>query len=313
MKSDKKIVIPGAAGLVGQNLIVMLKEKGYKNIVAIDKHHENLKILRLLHPDITIIESDLSREGDWNWSFLEADVLIMLQAQITSKHRWLFEKNNIQSTKLILKAAHEYQIPYIVHISSSVVISIADDDYTETKKIQEELVRSSDIPHCVLRPPLMFGWFDWKHLGWLARFMETKWIYPIPGNGHFIRQPLYVRNFCSVIIQCIQKKLHNQIFNIIGKEKIDYIDIIRTIKDVKQLSTHIVKIPYWVFFLLLRSYSLLSANPPFTTDQLKALTAGDIFEVEPWWEVFEIEPTPFRKAMEETHSHPVYSQYILRM
>ena len=30
MKTDKKIIIPGAAGLVGQNLIIALKDKGYK-------------------------------------------------------------------------------------------------------------------------------------------------------------------------------------------------------------------------------------------------------------------------------------------
>ena len=32
MVTDKKIIIPGAAGLVGQNLIIALKEKGYKNM-----------------------------------------------------------------------------------------------------------------------------------------------------------------------------------------------------------------------------------------------------------------------------------------
>jgi len=45
ISKDSKIVIPGAAGLVGQNLIVFLLKAGYKNLVAIDKHKNNTKML----------------------------------------------------------------------------------------------------------------------------------------------------------------------------------------------------------------------------------------------------------------------------
>ena len=49
----------------------------------------------------------------------------MLQAQITGKHRELFDRNNLHSTRLVLDAVQQHQIPYIVHISSSVVVSVA--------------------------------------------------------------------------------------------------------------------------------------------------------------------------------------------
>ena len=40
---------------------------------------------------------------------------------------------------------------------------------------------------------LMFGWFE--NMGWLALFMKKMPIFPIPGNGNFIRQPLFVKDF----------------------------------------------------------------------------------------------------------------------
>jgi uncharacterized protein YbjT (DUF2867 family) len=46
------------------------------------------------------------------------------------------------------------------------------DFYVRTKMDQEDLVVNSGVPCVVLRPTLMFGWFDRKHLGWLSRFMK---------------------------------------------------------------------------------------------------------------------------------------------
>ena len=65
MDTNKRIIIPGAAGLVGQNLLIALKAKGYKNILAFDKHPANTEILRKLHPDIEVIEADISQPGKW--------------------------------------------------------------------------------------------------------------------------------------------------------------------------------------------------------------------------------------------------------
>lgn len=312
MDKNIKIVLPGAAGLVGQNLIVQLKQKGYTNLVAIDKHHANLAILKDLHPEVETIEADLAEKNDvWQSAFEGADVVVMLQAQIGAPSLEPFIRNNITSTENVLSVMKKFQISYLVHISSSVVNSVADDFYTNTKKEQEKLVSESGIRQCILRPTLMYGWFDRKHLGWLSRFMEKVPFFPIPGHGRYMRQPLYEKDFCNIIISAIEKQPENKAFNITGRDEVDYIDIIRTIKRVKKLRTPIVKIPYTLFYALMKAYALFSNNPPFTTQQLEALVADDKFELIPWWDIFEVESTPFEQAMFETFNDPKYSKIIL--
>ncbi|OGJ46962.1 NAD-dependent dehydratase [Candidatus Peregrinibacteria bacterium RIFOXYA12_FULL_33_12] len=311
MNKNIKIIIPGAAGLVGQNLIFQLKGKGYKNIIGIDMHKKNLRILKKLHPDITTIESDISSDSKYEKYCKNADIIIMLQAQITAKNKELFIKNNIVSTEKIIKTAKKYNIPYILHISSSVVISVAKDNYTNTKKIQENLIIKSGIKYCILRPTLMFGWFDRKHLGWLSRFMKKIPIFPIPGNGKYLRQPLYVKDFCNIIIKALEERPLNEIYNITGKESVDYIDIIKEIKKVTNSKTIILKLPYLIFYYLLKLYSVFDKNPPFTADQLKALCAGDKFPFYNWWDRFDINPTPFKTAIHETFTNKKFSKYIL--
>jgi len=309
---SKRIVIPGAAGLVGQNLLILLKEQGYREIVAIDKHPENTAVLRELHPDITVVEADVSKKGEWQNVFKQGDVVIMLQAQIGSMASDDFVRNNIRSTELVLEAAKINHIEFLVHISSSVVESVAADDYTNTKKKQEELVINSGLPHCVLRPTLMFGWFDRKHLGWLSRFMKKVPVFPVPGHGRYMRQPLYARDFCNIIISCIEKQPDGEIYDITGKEQVDYIDIIREIRRAVKARTLILHIPYSLFWLLLKIYAVFDNDPPFTTAQLKALLGGDEFDVIPWDNIFEVTPTPFADAIKETFQDPVYSHYSLK-
>lgn len=313
-KIDKhaKLVLTGAAGLVGQNLVVELKAQGYDNIVAIDKHAYNLDILHRLHPDVTIVEQDVAEDGNWADTFAGAACVIQLHAQITGKFPDVFVRNNIDATRRVLDAIRKHNVPYLVHISSSVVNSVADDDYTNTKKAQEKLVVESGVAHCVLRPTLMFGWFDPKHLGWLSRFMAKTPVFPIPGDGRYMRQPLYERDFCRCIVRCMEIQPAGDIYDVVGDTRIDYIDIIKTIKKAKKLRTPIVHIPYGLFHFLLRVYALFSGKPPFTATQLTALTAGDEFHGIDTEQFFGVRQTPFADAVRESYTDPRYSSIVLK-
>ena len=306
-----RIVVTGAAGLVGQNLIPRLKARGYTDIVAIDKHHRNIAILASLHPDIDVVEADLCRTEGWQDSFEGAEALIMLHAQIGGLVEQEFVDNNITASRRVLAAAEAARLPYMVHVSSSVVNSAAVDFYTESKKAQEALVEASGISASILRPTLMFGWFDRKHIGWLARFMGRAPVFPIPGDGRFGRQPLYAGDFCNVIMACLDQRISGRAFNISGLQTIDYIDLIRALRKALRLKTPIVKVPYGLFKLLLETYARIDRNPPFTVLQLQALVTPDMFEVIDWPRIFGVLPTPLETALRETFDDPSFSGVVL--
>lgn len=306
-----RLIVTGAAGLIGQNLITRLKARGEGEIVAIDKHSANVATLRKLHPDITVIEADLAQPGDWEQAFVGGGTLILNHAQIGALDERPFIDNNITATRNVLEATRAAGIDYIVHISSSVVNSMAVDFYTESKKAQEKLVVESGIPACILRPTLMFGWFDRKHLGWLARFMTRVPVFPVPGDGKFIRQPLYAGDFCNVIISAIENPRPGEAYDISGREKLHYIDLIAKLRSAIGAKTPIVKVPYSLFAAMLRTYGLVDKNPPFTVKQLEALVTPDEFEIIDWPAIFGVEPTSLSTALAETHQHPVYSKVIL--
>jgi nucleoside-diphosphate-sugar epimerase len=200
--------------------------------------------------------------------------------------------------------------PYLVHASSSVVNSAAVDFYTESKKAQETLVDAIAIPHVVLRPTLMYGWFDRKHLGWLARFMRKVPVFPIPGSGRYLRQPLYVGDFCDIIVTCLRER-RTGTYDISGQERVFYIDLIRALRQAVGARTAIVRIPYRLFEVLLTTYALFDHSPPFTVQQLRALATPDEFAVIDWPGLFGVRSTPLTEALHATFNDPRYASVTL--
>ena len=310
--SSNKIVITGAAGLVGQNLVSRLKAQGSAKIVAIDKHPANTATLRKLHPELRIIEADLAEPGPWQQELEGCTHLVIGHAQIGGLHPEEFVRNNIQATERLLDAALRYKVSYAVSISSSVVNSLAVDDYTETKKAQEALQRR--LRHqagrpaaqplnrsgCVAQPPIASS----------PRFMQKTPVFPIPGDGRYLRQPLFAGDFCSIIASALQTEITGA-YNITGQERIDYIDLIRLLKEATGARTRIQKIPYGLFSLLLKANALVDKNPAFTAKQLEALVTPDVFEVIDWPGIFGVDSTPLKQAFEITFQDPVYSKVAL--
>ena len=305
-----RIVITGAAGLVGQNLIAGIADRGDLQIVAIDKHPSNTAVLAKLHPSIEVIEADLAQPGAWTGVFKGADAVIQLHAQIGGLDAEEFEANNVRATRLVLDAMKAESVPYLVHVSSSVVNSKAVDFYTESKKAQEKLVVESGIAHAILRPTLMYGWFDRKHLGWLARFMKKAPVFPIPGSGRYMRQPLYGGDFSDIVLACLDGRREGA-WNISGQEKIDYVDLIKAVRKASGAKTPIIHIPYGAFWMLLRVYAVFDRDPPFTTKQLEALVTPDSFEVIDWPSIFGVRATPLDEALAITFNDPRYSGVVL--
>ena len=306
----RKIVITGAAGLVGQNLVARLKSRNDLELVGIDKHQGNVRLFREMHPDVRIIEADLAKAGPWSDCFAGADTVVINQAQIGGLFEEEFEANNVTATKQILAAIQTHAVPYFVGMSSSVVNSSADDFYTRSKTAQEGLFDDSPVPHVTLRPTLMFGWFDRKHLGWLRRFMDRTPVFPVPGNGQYTRQPLYVGDFVSIIIASIEQRKTGT-FDISGLEQISYGDLIAMIHDIVKPRARIIHIPYAMFWALLWVYARVDKNPPFTTGQLEALVIPETFPVIDWPKEFGIASTPLRRALSETYLDPEFSPITL--
>ncbi len=306
-----KVFLPGGAGLVGLNLIALLREQHPDwQLLVVDKKSAAVAIGKTLFPEVHFLVEDLTETAGMQWpsAIQSCQACVMLQAEIGNTDPRQFELNNLRSTEVVIDQIMATNIQRLVHISSSVVNSIATDLYTQTKRRQEEIVLERWPEAIVLRPTLMFGWFDRKHLGWLARFMQKSPFFPIPGSGRFIRQPLFVADFCQLIERCLADPSLKGVYDITGMERVSYISLMRQLRQSVGSHTGFIHLPIPLFSFLLRLWALLTRNPAFTTSQLVALTAGDEFDLIDWPGIFHVSATPLAEALRVTHQDSRYSQ-----
>jgi uncharacterized protein YbjT (DUF2867 family) len=235
----------------------------------------------------------------------------VLHAHVTATTAEPYERNTVLATRRVLDRALDAGVGNVIHVSSMIVRSKVEDHYARTKKVQEQIVLDSGLRVCVLRPTLMYGWFDPKHLGWLARFMQRVPVFPVPGSGRFIRQPLYSMDLARVIERCIDDFPEGKTYEVVGAERIEYVELLKMIRAAMGLRRPFIHLPIPVFRAMLKTYALVSGTPPFTADQLTGLTAGDEFEGEDLKATFGVTPTPFAQGIRETLTDPRYSDMAI--
>jgi nucleoside-diphosphate-sugar epimerase len=292
------ILITGGAGFVGKNLVRIMLKRGFKpqQITVIDKDKKGIDYLKKYK--INLFCHDLSEKGIWELNFRNQDLIINLAAQISANDYLPFKKNNIDATKNIVEAAKSNKIKKIIHFSSASVLSVRKDYYAKTKKAAEEIIKKSRMNYIMLRPSMMFGLLDNKNIGWLIKFSRIVPIFPIPGNGKYPRQPIYVDDVCELVIKLAKsfEKHKNKIYSINGK-MLDFGYMCRTVvKKVGGFRTAInFPVPLFRFGMVVAN--LIWPKFKFTPDQLDSLTSGDKFDQWEWWKDFNIKLTSFEEGV----------------
>lgn len=292
-----KIIMPGGAGFVGRNLVRMLysTNQTMSEVIVLDINQINLEYVKKY--GVRAVNADLSKPGDWNHEFENADIVINLAAQLSSPNHEPFHRNNVLATKNIIEAMRKADVQRIVHFSSAAVLSLWQDDYARTKAEGEKLVKASGLDYCILQPSIMYGPTDETNIGYLINFAQKIPVFPIPGHGKWPRQPLYIDDVCRLILRIIEDFPHNETLSINGQEVIYFKDMVKIV--LKELGGFKFRVflPIGLFTALMMNYQKVKGVTEFIPDQVRALTTIETFPEYPWWDTFDIPVTSFQHGV----------------
>lgn len=266
-----KLLITGARGFIGKNLIKSLEKDGN---------------------DFIVFKGNITREEDFTRVDNKIDKVIHLAAKVSCRSKKKIEQVNVRGTENVIKFCQENKVKKLIFLSSIRVLSESSDPYIDSKRKAEELVKNSGVPHVIIRPSLVYGPGDRKNIGAIINMAKKSTIMPV---FNFNMQPVYIDDLIKVIVYSLSIQ-ENKELNIVGQEIIKYIDILNILKSLG-LKLKTINMPE--FFAAMLKFLSLTSFLPMPYWQVKTLLVNETYKGDAWPEQFKIRPTLFKDGIRE--------------
>jgi NADH dehydrogenase len=215
-----------------------------------------------------------------------------------------FEKVHGEATQHAVHAAKRWGISRFVHVSALGASPRGPGKYFTSKGKAEEIVRQSGLSWTIFRPSGIVGPGD-QFLNELGLAVRRAPFLPIPGDGEFLLQPVFVGDVVKGIADCLKRPdTEKRVFEVGGPERITYNALIDRIAAVQGVRVRKVHIPLPRFRRIVGFFSRFEKFP-LTPDMLEVLLAGNTCERDPFFSTFGIDPLHAGDARFRRGRYPV--------
>lgn len=272
--TKKKILVTGASGVLGQNLVDYLLQKGYRDIVMFDIIPPKKQFgLKFMQADIADIESLSSIPRD-------IDFVVHCASAAPSYSEKMIYRIVLEGTSNILRHSCQSAVKRFIYISSTAVYGIPDkvplyedselQDYHDPynrAKIKAEAIcdeyRAKGLCTTILRPRTFLG------PGRMGTFtMLNEWAlegrsFPLLGSGKNRYQFLDVEDLCQAIYLSLvaDDRFANDTYNIGAKHFGTIKDDYQSVLDAAGFGKKIIMIPQFLALSILRILDRLKLVP----------------------------------------------------
>lgn len=259
-----KIIVTGAAGFIGSNLVEALLQQG-KEVIGIDEFNDyydpTLKHKNIAHlqssPNFTLIEGDI-QFLDWSKLLQDVDVVYHQAAQAGVRASWgkgfrAYTERNINATQVMLEAAKDAkQLTRFVFASTSSVYGDAEtlpthegippqpvSPYGITKLAAERLCglyyKNFGVPFVALRYFTVYGPRQRPDMAFHKFFkavLQDEAI-PIYGDGQQTRDFTFVSDAVAANLAAgTVPEAVGEIFNIGGGSRVVLAEVLNTMEEI---------------------------------------------------------------------------------
>tara|TARA_Y100000310_G_scaffold339097_2_gene430703 strand:- start:4295 stop:5176 length:882 start_codon:yes stop_codon:yes gene_type:complete len=285
------ILVTGATGFIGKKLVRTLVKKHKVLCIVRDK-----KKLSFKHKNLQIKEGNITDKQFLEKITTKINCIIHLAAITDAKSKEL-SKVNILGTKNLVEITKKNKIKKFIYISTENIQYNCKDAYTQSKKQAENIVKT--LKHyTILREPIVYGSGDTKYIGKLVALIKKNKIIPIPGNGTYLVQPVYVDD----LVHCIQKTVDKPIYGtytIVGKQALTYETIVNILIKELQLKRTKIHIPLSLLKLASILLPLIFVQPPLTYTQLCNLAINRKHDIKTISKTFNYTPLSFIEGIQK--------------
>lgn len=210
----QRILIIGASGFVGKNLVLRYAQTQSANIMV--RRTSDIQAFKSNHR-IRILYGDLAKNEGIMESLEGIDIVVHCAARTMGRSYWEFHETNTQGTSHLINAMLEKRVQKILYVSSHAACGPCSTDtplheqdrkspisfYGRSKKLAEEMIKGSGLNYTIIRPVSIYGPHDKEILTYVK--LLNKGICPIVGFGAKYINLIYVTDLVDIILKTVSE------------------------------------------------------------------------------------------------------------
>ena len=273
---QKEILLFGATGQIGRNLIRKLSQNNYKITAVTRNTHRAGYILKTqANPGyLELVELKNFDPKKIEDLIKNCTVCINLIGILFEKKRGDFKIIHTDLPNLLSKLAKKHKIQKFIHLSSLGIENALDSDYAKSKLEGEKKIKSNFEKFVILKPSIVYS-VDDKFTTRFMTLLSRLPIMPLYYNGNTKFSPIHVSDLVDIILNTIENKNNNLVLECVGPEILTFKEIIEKLLISIQKKRFLIPVPIQIASLTAKLLQLLP-NPLLTEDQLKLLKYDNV-------------------------------------
>ena len=265
---QKEILLLGATGQIGRNLIRELSKKNYKITAVTRNIHTAGYILKTqANPGyLEIVELKNFNLDKIEQLVRKSKICINLIGILNEKKKDEFKLIHSDLPALLSKKANEFKLEKFIHLSALGIEKAKDSKYAESKLEGEKRIKKNFNKSIIIKPSIVYS-VDDKFTTKFMSLLSILPLMPLYYNGKTKFSPIHVTDLVNVIINLIESNENNLVLECIGPEEISFKEIIQ--KLLKSIGKKRILLPVPLLLAKFTAKFLqLLPNPLLTEDQL---------------------------------------------
>ncbi len=272
----KEILVFGATGQIGRNLIRKLTKNNYKVTAVTRNIHTAGYILKTqANPGyLRVVEIKNFKTETLEDLIKNCSICINLVGILYEKKQNHFKTLHTDLPDLISLLANKFKIEKLIHLSALGVENATDSKYALSKFEGEKKILKNFKQSIILKPSIVYS-VDDKFSTRFMTLLSRLPIMPIYYEGKTKFAPIHVTDLIEIILQIIEKQKQSLILECIGPETLTFKEIILKLLKSINKKRLLLPLPLPIAALTAKFLQLLP-NPLLTEDQLNLLKYDNI-------------------------------------
>lgn len=192
-----RILLLGAAGFIGRELLAALAARGHRVVAAVRRRGPVVPLGA--HAVVTIDLNAATEPADWTDALADCDAVVNCAGVLQGTRGQSIDAIHARAPIALFRACEAAGVRRVVQVSAISAERSAGTEYALTKLAADDYLRSTSLEWTVVRPSLVVARGAYGGTAFFRALAALPFAIPVPGDGSQAFQPIHVNDVARVV------------------------------------------------------------------------------------------------------------------